>query len=147
MSNNPILAIACGPIVTTWDITKTELESKRTDSNITTFDTDTSTTTTNADGYSNIFSDNGNNCTIINLAWANSISDTLSSSSSPSPSSALMEKFDSMGIRQFKPYGLGYNHDGTGAVTTSTVQDVIWNHNGQGQSQNTLQTTVWNLKF
>mmetsp|Transcript_24697 Transcript_24697/g.36878 ORF Transcript_24697/g.36878 Transcript_24697/m.36878 type:complete len:214 (-) Transcript_24697:690-1331(-) len=113
-SSSPILAIACGPIVTTWDISKTKLESNRNQNDsgvvVDRSASASASATTRTSNDANLFSDHGNNGTIIDLA-------------SPMSSPSLMGKLNSMGIQQFKPHGSGY--DGT------TVKDIVWNHNGQ----------------
>ena len=120
-NNNPTLAIACGPIVSTWDVSKTNLESSN-NNNSSTLDGE----------YLSSYDTN----TIIDATSLLSHSHSIESTSpySSSSLSSSQSHLEAIGIGQFKPFGRDAGHLD---VDGSIVNDIAWNHNGQGMKKQT----------
>ena len=121
-NNNPTLAIACGPIVSTWDVSKTNIESNNND-------------TLDDEYYSSTSYDIN---TIIDATSLLSHSHShFASSAAPCSSSSLSSSqshLESIGVGQFKPFSYDAGHLD---VDGSIVNDIAWNHNGQGETKET----------
>lgn len=111
-NNNPILAIACGPIVTTWDVSKSSSQ---------TLD---STAVNNA---STSLHENNNHSSVIDTT--------------------LLSRAEliSMGIGQFKPFTGRHDVDNDG--NSSIVNDIAWNHNGQGELLRRCGVNSYNVMY
>ncbi len=103
---SPILAIACGPIVTTWDISKH-----------------------GSNGADEINSSSSTPIDATSILAPSTLSPSVSSSLSFTPRNnnvtSSSTRLSSLGIEQFQPFDYGL--DGC------TIRDVVWNHNGQGE--------------
>ena len=119
-NNNPTLAIACGPIVTTWDVSNTNFESNSNNNNNNNLD----------DEYLSSYDTNTliDASSLLSHFYSPESTAPYSSSSSVSSSQSHLE---SIGVGQFKPFSHDAGHLG---VDGSIVNDVAWNHNGQGMT-------------
>ena len=134
---NSILAIACGPLVTTWDtLTNTQIGSIA--------GTGTGSTLSNGNDSSSKSS-----CTsemidatfMLKRLQQQQHHDVQheSSSSSSSDATIFQSKLQSMGICQFQPFDYYKNDTYIGNRSNSMdgmiVNDIAWNHNGQGEKK------------